>query len=1415
MLDSSQVFSLPTIVELEPKRLLVLMLLLVLGVTTGYAQIRYDFQSRRDGDWNKSGAGGSWNWNLGLGFTFATRVPTYKEKSITLVDNHHIKIEESSKETPKVDQFSITKNATLTIFPSRHLIINHGDGVDFTNHGILNINGTLSSDGNAPTILNKGTGKINVNGNYVFTGTLTNEGEVHLLNYSQLSGTIINKGTIISSRADIMKPGGTLTHEAGSTIIFNSIVDIPESNSNFKNLKLTAPGIYYLTGDVKGLEYLNLGENTYLHKNGFQLDADINNKCNLPTHIIDGPTITVASEESQTMTAYVSQSAKKHPIYKFTISRDANPGEVKLTGLSFTTTGSADVDDIEKFHLYSASHDNFSIAMPINPVNEDGILGGGAGTHSFNFSNQDVSLSKSSMQHFWITADLSSEAGIGNDIGVSAITEGNIHFAYSNGNGSKHVFTHDGVLQEISGITTELTSDNQISEQGISKGSAKNPVYRFELQSTGNNKLTGLTFYTDDTAPDSDKYITNNDLSKFQLYGSIVDNLTLATKIGSDIESISDDHKHTFSFSDVSYEFPGGQKHYFWITVDLTEGAAHDNHFTIKALTTGDITLKGAKSGTADAGKKQKIVAPGTTLADMDPPISAGTISRGSQKNPIYSFTFTSAGSNTLEEVNFSTTETNLSSNVLKYQLYTSTTNYFGAAIKIGDDIEVSPTGGVAGLYNTFDLDYPISDGVPNFFWITADISQDATVDETITVEEFTSNNGIIHNIKMAVGDVVGSTSPGATQIIGYPLLMVRSHDPAIPAGTINLDQMRNPIYRFTITQDDSDETVYLESITFTTEGDYESKNFYKFRMGSSEIDNCVSAVAVGEVNPAAGIGEREQTITLKTPLEFGRNKTRYFWISAVTKFTPLDSLDPVPNPDGEEGTGMGLKVKALALEAGGIGIQDNKGRVEASTHDGEYQTIGEATVGLHDNTSNIEASRLAPGQNKRALHSFYLESLGNITLDKVSFNTGGTYIESDITRFQLWAGIENDLHSAGQIGDDIAYNLGVGKHTFHDLAVPFIPQQNHYFWITVDTGNTPVSSNTIYVEAITESDIEPSSGKETVNGITLQGSEQMFCHLCDWSFAKGQTITTSDVGSGYQVKVVVHRIDTNEGGENVYVGENCRKDFGDIRFFEDDLPLSYWMESNTYGEKATFWVKLNGDLSKESIDLVMRYGHEGATTTSDGTATFDFFDDFNQNGENSLDKWNMHKTLDDSTIFIPRGTNHVRLGDCGTGDLTYGHVVLGSNKTYDSFTNGAIEFRYNACVDAIAEVGFRGVFGNPGLGYKGRSDARTNGVNGGQSFLSPPYYDWDHLSDSEDPNSDPPTPGKWYHGKITANGKNLEFYRDGILKAESEQAVFHGPAKFLFKITLAIRWILTGYLCENLQIQNLSASDGEAYLLH
>jgi len=79
MLDSSQVFSLPTIVELEPKRLLVLMLLLVLGVTTGYAQIRYDFQSRRDGDWNKSGAGGSWNWNLGLGFTFATRVPTYKE----------------------------------------------------------------------------------------------------------------------------------------------------------------------------------------------------------------------------------------------------------------------------------------------------------------------------------------------------------------------------------------------------------------------------------------------------------------------------------------------------------------------------------------------------------------------------------------------------------------------------------------------------------------------------------------------------------------------------------------------------------------------------------------------------------------------------------------------------------------------------------------------------------------------------------------------------------------------------------------------------------------------------------------------------------------------------------------------------------------------------------------------------------------------------------------------------------------------------------------------------------------------------------------------------------------------------------------------------------------------------------------
>ncbi len=74
----------------------------------------------------------------------------------------------------------------------------------------------------------------------------------------------------------------------------------------------------------------------------------------------------------------------------------------------------------------------------------------------------------------------------------------------------------------------------------------------------------------------------------------------------------------------------------------------------------------------------------------------------------------------------------------------------------------------------------------------------------------------------------------------------------------------------------------------------------------------------------------------------------------------------------------------------------------------------------------------------------------------------------------------------------------------------------------------------------------------------------------------------------------------------------NMRGDFGDLRFTSSDgsTPLSYWIESYTASTSAVVWVKVPS-LSSGNTTIYMYYGNSWTTTLSNGTNTFDFFDDF------------------------------------------------------------------------------------------------------------------------------------------------------------------------------------------------------------
>ena len=122
---------------------------------------------------------------------------------------------------------------------------------------------------------------------------------------------------------------------------------------------------------------------------------------------------------------------------------------------------------------------------------------------------------------------------------------------------------------------------------------------------------------------------------------------------------------------------------------------------------------------------------------------------------------------------------------------------------------------------------------------------------------------------------------------------------------------------------------------------------------------------------------------------------------------------------------------------------------------------------------------------------------------------------------------------------------------------------------------------------------------------------------------------------TGYQVKFVINRSIGNNDGDNIYVGTSCREDYGDLRFTDtSDNLLPYWIEPGYTSSSAIVWVKctLTGTAY---TNIVLQYGKSDATTVSNGSDTFPFFDDFS-GGSVDSSKWTINcKTVGTKGIFF------------------------------------------------------------------------------------------------------------------------------------------------------------------------------------
>ena len=127
------------------------------------------------------------------------------------------------------------------------------------------------------------------------------------------------------------------------------------------------------------------------------------------------------------------------------------------------------------------------------------------------------------------------------------------------------------------------------------------------------------------------------------------------------------------------------------------------------------------------------------------------------------------------------------------------------------------------------------------------------------------------------------------------------------------------------------------------------------------------------------------------------------------------------------------------------------------------------------------------------------------------------------------------------------------------------------------------------------------------------------FAWLSGWSYRQPINIsnTAGDL-TNFQV-----RIDLNSS--NVGSSFDWSSNGSDIRFTNstDDL-LNFWIENwNSTGQEATIWVNVTSLPNNTNTTIYIYYGNSEATSKSNGTETFIFFDDF-ESGDFS--KWDIHE---------------------------------------------------------------------------------------------------------------------------------------------------------------------------------------------
>lgn len=125
------------------------------------------------------------------------------------------------------------------------------------------------------------------------------------------------------------------------------------------------------------------------------------------------------------------------------------------------------------------------------------------------------------------------------------------------------------------------------------------------------------------------------------------------------------------------------------------------------------------------------------------------------------------------------------------------------------------------------------------------------------------------------------------------------------------------------------------------------------------------------------------------------------------------------------------------------------------------------------------------------------------------------------------------------------------------------------------------------------------------------------------WQYVRKITLSSSTPVANFQVKVTL----TTGQYTNMNAAGN------DLRFYDiNNNVCNYWIETWNNAGTSTIWVNV---VSNASTTLFMYYGNAAASAASNGSTTFDFFDDFSGSSLGS----NWQQSTSNGSISVSGGT--------------------------------------------------------------------------------------------------------------------------------------------------------------------------------